>query len=356
MALEHFWNGWACSKHDIMLIVCGSATSWITNKIINNHGGLHNRLTNVIFLEPFDLKETELFLKSKRIRFGRREIAEMYMIFGGIPYYMSLLDNTMSLAQNIDNLSFKKNAKLKDEFSNLYASLFKNSNDYISVVKALSKKKKGLTRTEIIDHSGLASGKELTAVLRNLESCGFIRSYTALHKKTRDKLYQLLDSYTLFYFSFLENYTYNNDNFWSNNLNSPKHNNWAGYAFETLVLQHVSQIKKTLGISGIQSGVASWKSDERDDDSEFPHKACQIDLLIDRIDGVINLCEIKFSDKSYVISKDYDENLRNKISVFQYESKTRKAVHLTMITTCGVVQNKYSGIVQKEVVLDDLFT
>jgi AAA+ ATPase superfamily predicted ATPase len=349
IALEHFWNGWACSRSDIMLIVCGSATSWIINKIINNHGGLHNRLTATIFLQAFNLKETEMFFKSQKIEFGRREIAEAYMIFGGIPYYLSLFEKGKSLSQNVDNLCFTINAKFKNEFSNLYASLFKNSDDYVKIVSALSKKNKGLTRNEMIEFTKKESGKELTAILRNLESCGFIRSYNALHKKNRDKLYQLLDAYSLFYFNFLENWNSNDENFWTNNLNTPQRNTWAGYAFESLALQHIREIKHALGISGIQSGVSTWTSEKKENES-----GCQIDLLIDRKDGVINICEMKFANTPYIISKTYEENLRNKIAVFTYESKTLKAIHLTLVTTFGIVKNKHSGIVQKEVTLDDL--
>jgi hypothetical protein len=350
MALEHFWNGWACSRSDIMLIVCGSATSWIINKIINNHGGLHNRLTASIFLQPFNLKETEMFFKSQHIKFGRREIAEAYMIFGGIPYYLSLFEKGKSLSQNVDNLCFTTNAKLKNEFSNLYASLFKNSADYIEIVSVLGKKNKGLTRTEMIEFTKKDSGKGLTVLLQNLESCGFIRSYNALHKKNRDKRYQLIDAYSLFYFNFLENPGNNDEKFWINSINTPRRNAWAGYAFESLALQHIKEIKHALGISGIQSGVSTWASEKKASEN-----GCQIDLLIDRKDGVINICEMKFANTPYIISKTDEVNLRNKIAVFIYESKTRKAIHLTLVTTFGVVKNKHSGMVQKEITLNDFF-
>jgi hypothetical protein len=244
--------------------------------------------------------------------------------------------------------AFTENAKFKNEFSNLYASLFKNAGDYVEIISVLSKKNKGLTRSEIINFTNINSGKELTAILKNLEYCRFIRSYNALHKKNRDKLYQLLDSFSLFYFNYIEPADYQNENFWKNSINTPQHNAWSGYAFESLALQHTKEIKHALGISGIQSGVSSWTSNKTE-------KGCQIDLLIDRKDGVINLCEMKFSSMPYIISKSYEERLRNKIAVFSYEKKKKKAIHLTLLTTFGIIQNKYSGIVQKEIVLDDLF-
>jgi len=349
MALEHFWNGWASARDDIMLVICGSATSWITNKIVNNHGGLHNRLTAKIFLQPFNLCETEQFFKSRKISLGRHEIAEAYMIFGGIPYYLNLFERGLSLSQNVDNICFKHRPKLDREFDNLYASLFKNSEKYVEIVSALSRKNKGLTRNEVIEITKI-SGRELTAILRDLESCGFIRAYNSLHKKTRDKLYQLLDAYSLFYLNFLENRIENDENFWANTVNMPQQNSWTGYAFEVLALQHIKEIKHALGISGIQSSISAWTSEPTKN-----QKGCQIDLLIDRKDGIINICEIKFYRTKFIISNSYENELLNKMAVFQYESKTQKAIHLVLLTTFGLVQNKHSGIVQKEIKLNDLF-
>jgi len=343
-ALEHFWNGWACTRSDIMFIVCGSATSWMMNKLINNHGGLHNRLTATIYLQPFTLHETELYLQSQNCDYARYDIAECFMTMGGIPYYLSKIDGSLSIAQNIDNLFFAENAELKYEFKNLYASLFKNYTDYIKIVEALSTKAKGVSRQEIEKITGLSSGGNLTNILKDLEYCGFIRSYNTFGKKKYEQVFQLLDAYTLFYFKYLSKNEYNDTAFWTNSLNTPQHNSWAGYAFEILALQHIAEIKQALGIAGVQSVESAWKGE-----------TAQIDLLINRKDGIINLCEIKFCGKEFAIDKNYEANLRNKIFTFKEETKTRKAVHLLMLTTYGLAKNKYSGIVQKEITLDDLF-
>jgi len=347
-ALEHFWNGWACSRNDLMLIVCGSATSWMINKLINNHGGLHNRLTATIHLQPFTLSDTELFLKSQKIEYSRYQIAECYMTMGGIPYYLSKIKRGLSLAQNIDNLFFKRDAELQNEFKNLYASLFKDATDYVKIVEALSKKTKGLTRNEILEATKLQSGGTFSEMIKNLESCGFIRRYSLPTKRKRDVFYQLLDAYTLFYFKYLEKFDEQDEHFWTNATNSPQHNAWAGYAFEILALQHTNEIKRALGISGVQTAIFAWRSEQYD-------PAAQVDLVIDRKDGIVHLCEIKFSRTQFAINKDYEESLRNKIAAFQTETKTRKAVHLLMLTTFGLQKNKYFSIAQKEVVLDDLF-
>ncbi|KAA6348893.1 hypothetical protein EZS27_003693 [termite gut metagenome] len=348
-ALEHFWNSWASARKDIVLIVCGSATSWIINKLINNHGGLHNRLTKTLYLKPFTLLQCEEYFSSRKISFNRYQIAECYMVMGGIPFYLSKIERGASVAQNIDQLFFSEDADLKNEFHNLYASLFKESDEYVRVVEALSAKAKGLLRDEIVKATKIKSGGGLTKILKNLEYCGFIRSYSAFGKKKRDVIYQLVDFYTLFYLKFVAENKYNDAHFWTNSLDTPLRNAWAGYAFEMLALLHIDEIKQAMSIAGIQSGVAAWRS-------EKSSPAAQIDLVIDRKDGVTNLIEMKFSTDKYVITKGYEENLRNKISVFKYETETKNAIHLVLLTTYGVVQNKYSGIVQKQLTLDTLFT
>ncbi|GHT64105.1 hypothetical protein AGMMS50239_21200 [Bacteroidia bacterium] len=332
----------------LWLIVCGSATSWIINNLINNHGGLYNRLTASIFLQPFSLLECELYFKAKKIELSRMQIAEYYMIMGGIPFYLSKIKKGLSIAQNIDNLFFSQKSELRNEFNNLYAALFRKSEEYVKVVKALSKKGKGLSRSEIETTAKIKGGGTLTKILQNLEYCDFIRKYATFDRKKRDRLYQLIDPFTLFYFKFIAQNEYNNEHFWTNSLDTPLHNTWAGFAFEMLVLLHTAEIKQTMGISGIQSSVSAWRS-------EKSNPAAQIDLVINRKDGIINLVEIKFAGKEFAITKEYESNLRNKIFAFKEETGTQKAVHLLMLTTFGVKQNKYSGIIQNELKLNNLF-
>jgi AAA+ ATPase superfamily predicted ATPase len=347
-AFEHFWNAFCSARKDIVLLVCGSATSWIINNLINNHGGLHNRLTTTIFLKPFTLLECEKYFRSKKIETSRRQIAECYMIMGGIPFYLSKIKKGLSIAQNIDNLFFASKSELRNEFNNLYAALFRKSDEYIKLVEALSKKGKGLSRSELEATTKIKGGGSLTKILQNLEYCDFIRKYASFDKKKRDMLYQLIDPFTLFYFKFIAKNEYNDEQFWSNSLDTPLQNAWAGFAFEMLALRHTQEIKKAMEISGIQSSISAWRSQKS-------NPAAQIDLVINRKDGIINLVEIKFSHKEFVITKDYEENLRNKIFTFKEETDTRKAVHLLMLTTWGVKKNKYSEIIQKELIIDDLF-
>ena len=350
-AFEHFWNGWASARKDIVLIICGSATSWIINKVINDHGGLHNRVTKQIALQPFTLKECEMFAQSKGLEMSRYQLAECYMVFGGIPYYWSLLEKGLSLAQNIDKIIFAKNGKLSNEFNQLYASLFKSPEQYIDIVTALGKKKAGMTREEIIAATDKYSNGALSKVLDELEYCGFIRKYNGFDKKSKQAIYQLIDNYTLFYFKFIQQNENNDEHFWSASIDSAMHRAWSGLAFERLCMAHTQQIKVALGIAGVLSNVYSWRK-EADETSD----GAQVDLLIDRKDQVINLCEMKYSLSEYAIDAEYEQKLRNKKSAFIDATNTRKAVHLTMVTTFGIKANAHSGIVQNEITLDDLFS
>ena len=346
-ALEYFWNVWASARRDIVLIVCGSATSWMMDKLINNHGGLHNRLTRQIFLEPFTLGECEQFFQHNGFCFSRYEIAQCYMILGGTPYYLDMLQPQLSLSQNVDQLLFRRNGLLHREFDNLYAALFKNSDDYVAVVKALSSKRSGLTRDEIVAATHLSSGGGLTTILSNLESCQFIRQYRNYSSSRGEHIvYQLIDFFTLFHFRFLEKA--HDEGQWVSMQGQPKFYVWAGLTFELLVLSHVRQVKQKLGISGIQTSEYVWRSEDE-------HHGAQVDLIIDHADRTMNICEMKFSMSAYEITKDYEMNLRNKLSQLMKLTGMKRSLILTMITSYGVQNNQHSGIVQQQILLDDLF-
>ncbi|MBR1469698.1 MAG: ATP-binding protein [Prevotella sp.] len=349
-AIEHFWNSFASARKDVVLIVCGSATSWIINKIVKNREGLHNRLTLRIHLQPFTLNECEQYAKKLRLGLNRHQLLETYMILGGIPYYWSLLSKEKSLSQNIDSLFFERNGELRGEFSELYASLFKYPDKYTAIIETLGKKKAGMTRSEIVKESKIPYNGQISTILDDLENCGFIRKYTSIGKKTKDSVFQLIDQYTLFYFKFIQNNPVNDENFWSKSINKPIYNNWTGLAFERLCLLHSRQIKEALGISGIISSEYSWKVDGTADES-----GAQIDLLIDRSDGVINLCEIKFSKTAFRITKSYNSDLQRKRMRFIEATHTKKAVHITMITSEGLVRNSYSDEILSQVTADALF-
>lgn len=353
-ALEHFWNGWASARKDIVLIICGSATSWMINKILKDHGGLYGRLTQQIHLQPFNLYECELYSRSLGIELSRKEIIEAYMIMGGIPYYWSYLRRGESLAQNIDDLFFRNGAPLKDEFSALYQSLFRHSEGHISIVEALSKKKAGMTREEILSATHLNDNTTFTHQMQELEYCGFIRSYLKLGQKRKDTLYQLMDNLTLFYYQYMQTNEYNDEHYWSNTFTSPRHNTWAGIAFERVCFQHIPQIKQKLGIGGVVSQVYSFTYQPRQD--EDPEWKVQIDMLIERKDGIINMCEIKFCNDDYLMNTTEEQRMRKRLACLQQRSKTKHTIHCALITTYGLVNNSHSHIFQAVVTAQDLFT
>lgn len=351
-AFEYFWNAWASARKDILLIVCGSATSWMVKNILRNRGGLHNRLNEQIHLQPFNLHECELYCQSIGIPMTRAEIFEAYMIFGGVPFYWSLLDRSLSLSQNIDNMFFGRNPKLKNEFSELYASLFKQPEIYINIITTLGKKKVGMTREEIVENAKISSSGLLTRYLEDLENCGFIRRYQAIGSKRKGAIFQLIDNYTLFYFKFIEPRKITDANYWSKIQSASIYHTWCGLAFERVCLLHSEQIKKALGISGVITNEYAWSTT-----ATQMHPGAQIDLLIDRSDKVINVCEIKYSEEPYLIDKRYMENLQNKVSIFRHLTKTRKRIALTLISNYGLIKNAYSlNSIHSQITSNDLFT
>jgi len=344
-AFEHFWNGWASGYKNIMLIICGSATSWITKKIFRNKGGLYNRVTRQIALKPFSLNECAEYFASRDILMNTQDIIESYMIFGGIPYYLRMIEKRYSLAINVDRICFEKSSPLRYEFDRLMESLFANPTKYIQILEVLHTKKIGITRESIAKTVNFGNGGNLTRLLEELEECGFIRKYMPFGKSKNGALYNLTDSFIAFHLTFIRNT--DSENYWSSFIDNAAHRAWSGYAFEQVCFSHIYEIKKAIGISGIHTNISSWISRGNE-------KGAQIDLVIDRSDRVINLCEIKFISGQFEIDKAYDLALRNKIEVFRKETKTRKALHLLMITPYGVKPGKYSSIVQAEVLIDDM--
>lgn len=348
-ALELFWNGWADWNDKVKFIVCGSATTWMTHKLIGNRGGLHNRVTRQLYLAPFNLHDSELLLMSRGIKWNRHQIVECYMALGGVPFYLSKMSGSQSLAQNIDRLFFRQKGELKMEYSILFRSLFKEASIYKEIVELLAKKAEGLTREEIKTFLKINDGGSLSEALENLITCDFIREYRAFGKKRKGKLYQLIDLFTLFYLKQVKNNPNAEEDYWVSSIDSPAHRAWAGYAFEQVCLHHVRQIKDALGISGMQSSVSSWVAEEHG------KKLAQIDLVIDRRDEVINLCEMKFSLNEYDITPAYMEKLMERRELFRELTQTKKALHLTFITLYGIKHNAQWGLIQNDVTADHLF-
>lgn len=351
-AFSYFFNTWPMGRTLLKLYVCGSSTTWMIDKFIGDKGGLYGRTSRNIYLKQFTLGETEKYLNEiKNFHLSQKQVLDIYMVLGGIPYYLDMLDPELTVDQNIDMLFFSDFAPLKTEYSFLFRSLFKNGDKYRKVVEILSQKLKGLTRQEIVKEIG-TDGGSLTTILKDLSSCDFIRSYNAIGKKSNDAIYQLTDLFSLFYVKFVT--AQQDEQFWSN-LPEGKKNSWAGYAFEQTCLHHIKQIKSKLGISGVFSNIYSWSSKPFSDDDGIIWDGGQIDLLIDRRDDVINICEIKYSNDEYIITKEYEKKLLNRTSLFRKITKTKKSLYNTFISTYGLKRNIHSGIVQSEITMNDLF-
>ena len=349
-ALEGFWNNWGCRRKNLMLIVCGSSTSWIEDHLINGKGGLYDRLTDDIRLSPFTLKECELFFESRDITISRYDILQSYMVFGGIPYYLGYFEKGMSLAQNIDRILFAKNAKLKGEYDRLFGSLFTNPEEYKAVVSFLAKRRGGYTRKEMVEEGVLKEGGASSIILESLEASDFLTSYVPFASGKRDRHFRLCDPFCIFYLHFQKFIAACDAHFWQNQTGTHAIDVWRGLAFENICLSHIEQIKRALGISGISSQQYPLliSNDKR--------TVAQIDMIIDRADNVVNLCEMKFYAAPYSIGKSDDMDFRTRISILSSLLPARKTIHFTMITSFGVTHNQYSGIVQKEILADDLFS
>ncbi len=346
-AFDYFWNSWCTKRKDIIVVICGSAASWMINKIVYNKGGLHNRITRQIRLLPFTLAETQAFFKLKNIKLDQYQIVQLYMVMGGVPHYLDEVRSGKSAIQNIDNICFSEKAPLRQEFEKLYQSLYDGSEIHISIIRTLSLRQNGLTRNELVKTARLKSGGYLSSVLTELEESGFITSYAPLNKKVKDAIYRLSDEYSLFYLKFIEKSKSHEKGAWALISSGNSWKAWSGYAFENICLKHVHKIKQALQIGSIYSEQSAWYNKEA---------GAQIDLVIDRADRCINLCEMKFANVPYEITAKYAKELQHKVLAYRSATKTNKTIFITMVTVYGVKQNEHSAqYVDSFVLLRDLF-
>lgn len=347
-ALESFWNGWGCHRDNFMLVVCGSAASWMMDNLINNHGGLYGRLTSEIKLSPFTLKECEQFYHKKDIKLSRYDIVQGYMVLGGIPYYLSYFEQGKSLAQNVDSLFFIKGAKLRDEFERLFASVFSRPEEMENIVKVLSTRRSGYKQEEIAKKTGLSLGGSLSEMLRALIASDFVMRYVPFGCSSREVHYKLIDPFCIFYLRYVpENVNYLTS-FWQQNSQGIV--SWRGFAFEEVCLQHFLQIKKALGIEGVSTKQSSWALRGNDEED-----GSQIDLIIERADHIVNMCEMKFYGDDFSVDKVYFKKLNDRQKLLTERISRKDTVHQVLITTYGLTYNEYSGAFQKTITIDDLF-
>ena len=349
-ALEHFWNAFAAARKDVVLILCSSATSWVLNRVIQNRGGLHNRLTLSIHLAPFTLFEVEEYVRALGVTLNRVQIATGYMAIGGVPYYWSHLEKGMSIEQYLDYLFYRKGALLRDEFKWLFQSLFAHPEVYIRIIYALSQKRKGLTRQEILDAIGLKSAGGISAKLKELENCDFIRTFTSYGER-KETLYQLTDPFVFFHYHFLEHRSMDAQ-YWVRHANDPRVNTWKGLSFELVCLLHIQEIKSSMGIASVETEAFSFSIREN---REKGIHGSQTDLVIKRADRITNLVEIKYAQEDYLVTKSLDDAMRRKRADYVRATGTRDAIQLTIIAPYGIADNSYAGNWDCVLTVDDLF-
>lgn len=356
-ALDHYWNRYWSNDPRIKLVICGSSASWIINKVINNKGGLHNRITQKILLKPLTLGETKKFLLMQQVKLTNHQIAQVYMLTGGIPFYLSFVKKGLSSAQIIEALAFSENAPLLKEFDNLFSSLFENAEPYIDLLRIIAKHRYGIAQTDIAKKSKYFSqGGRITSKLKELEEAGFLLGFVPYQHKKKGVYYRLIDEYTLFYFYWIEPIRNTlqesalSTGYWQGIQASASWYSWAGYAFEAMVYQHIAQIRAVLNISA--TAIAhSWRYIPQ----TKSETGAQIDLLFDRRDDAITLCEIKFSSKAFIIDKQYASELIRKKTIFVKHTRTKKQIFISLISAEGLSENLYADdLINGVATLDDL--
>ena len=349
-AFENFENNWVCERDDILLIICGSSSSWILKKIVNNKGGLYDRVTCQMKLIPFTLKETEEFFRSKGVEMERYDIVRAYMAFGGVPYYLGYVKPGLSIEQNIDDIVFRENAPLAGEFNRLLKTLFTNSEKYSKIVKFLVKRNYGYTRDEIAGATGISAGGGLSDYLKKLADADFIEPYRPAMSVTKEDYYRLKDCFCIFWLRFVDGKAGVDPHFWQNNYTSSKIVSWQGIAFEQICMSHVESIRKALGISGINTVTSKMVIP-----SEKAGDGGQIDLVIERSDRNVNLCEMKFYSSEVSLEQKENLKLRNRKDSFKEKFKVKGQVFLTLVTTFGLKYGTWSGVYSQTLTLDELF-
>lgn len=357
-ALDHFWNTQWSRLSNLKLIVCGSAASWMLDHLINAKGGLYNRITQQVQLTPFSLNETKVFLQSRKINLANKLILDLYMVLGGIPHYLKQIQKGKSAVQNINDICFNRDGLLYGEFPRLIKSLFEESSLDEKILRNIAKNRNGISRKELLKEIGKTSGGRFGKRLEELEAAGFIQGFTPYGKKKKDRFYRIVDEYTLFYIDWIEPFVkkgkaFTNNSYWESKFGTPSWRAWAGFAFEGVCYSHVTQIRKALKLDKISCETGAWRYVPKKRSKE---KGAQIDLLFDRDDDVISICEIKYSKNQFAIDKPYSQNLINKIATFEKYFASSKHHSFVMITTMGVKRNVWSeDLVEAEVTLEDLF-
>jgi hypothetical protein len=356
-ALEYYWNRYWDHDSRIKLIICGSSASWVIEKIINNKGGLYNRVTRTMHLVPFTLNETKDFLAACGVKLNQKQILDLYMVMGGVPHYLALIPPGLSAQQSIELLCFQQSGDLVNEFERLFSSLFKNAEIYVGLIRVMAKHRYGISQAQLIEEGGISEGGTGVKRLKELEEAGFIASFLPHGHQEKGVYYKIADEYTLFYLHWIEPYRRSirkqikSRGYWLSKAQSPSWKSWSGYSFEAVCHKHIPQIRKALKIDP-GADIGSWRYIPKSDKEK---RGAQIDLLFDRPDDAITICEIKHSNHPFVIDKECAHELEMKVEIYQKQTRTQKQIVLAMIASNGLKFSKYSKMVDHQATLEDLF-
>lgn len=357
-ALEYYWNQFWSNDKRVKLIICGSLASWIIKNIINNTGGLYNRVTYRLALQPFDLYETECFLKNNGVQLTDQQITSIYMVTGGIPLYLEQIKKGLSANQNIDRVCFSSNGLLTNEIEELFKSLFSNSDIFIKLTREIAKHRYGITKSDLSKILDISQSGRLVERLKELEDAGFIMAFLPYQHREKGMYFRVIDEYTLFYFRWIEpnlrsiRRLVKPKGFWLEKAQGNAYKSWCGYAFESICYKHINLIMRKLNLKP-SALPFTWRYAPKKGDNT---NGAQVDLLFDREDDAITLCEIKYTDSPFMVDKEYAQKLRKRIAIFKKKTRTKKQLFLALISANGLTKSMYlEDMVSGMVKLEDLF-
>lgn len=346
-AFSTFWNRRSTTGQKLLVVICGSATSWVIEHVLESAGDMAARVTESIFLKPFALAETKEYFDSRGFGWDERSLIETQMVFGGLPYFFSLMSPHQSLAQSIDRLCLRPRAQLRDETMILLESTMRRSRLYVELFALLAQHRYGVPKAEAMRLLGHSTNQFIKATAEAVK-CGYVHEYKNLSKPQNPKYLMLVDPFILFHYRLIEPAHGDSPRSWADFVaDQERYTAWRGNAFEIVCLQHVRQLKSALGIGGVLTKEYPWASARK-------AGGAQVDLVIERADRIVNLCEMKFTDAPYELTSAVEQELVRKREVFREETGTRLALKTVLVSAQGTAGYHDSQIAQI-ITADDLF-
>jgi AAA+ ATPase superfamily predicted ATPase len=347
--IKMIWEKYLSQNPDLTLILCGSIASFMKSKVLKS-SALYGRTDYELNLHELNLSEISEFFPGK----GSDEVIDTAMLVGGIPKYLELISEYPSLYDALEPLAFSQDGFFKTEYDRLFASHFGKKPIFMKIIQTLATNPYGLTTGKLAKEMQVASGGTLCHQLDDLESAGFLHSIIPFDKPEGSKLrkYILMDAYVRFYHSIIrgsmKETTPPNTQFHAI-MSSPRYAAWAGMAFEFLCMRHHKEISRILGFHGIPYTAGPFFQRKTLDTP-----GVQIDLLFERSDKILVLCEMKYLLAS--VPGDIIDQVNRKVSALQekYPGRTILKVLLTKTGSTETVAKK--GYFFRIIRADELIT